>query len=251
MGDSIIRRSQASAFTPISRELLQDSTLSFGCRGLLGYLLSKPEGWEVRVSDIEREGGIGSDARRTLMQEAERAGYLTSHVTRAANGQCSTFYTLYEIPVSVDRRTRTAKSKHTRTTKFAGQSAKSGPSPEELPFHSINLDSTQDTAEPAGGWAAQMAQEIVGVQLSIHVENEIARANITDQDTWRETLEYWRINQYKSTNLAGMFSAYNQKIQRRQDEQNRRHSYSTKEKSGQTTAGGRNARALLDFIAQS
>lgn len=79
--------------------------MPFEVRGLLGYLLSKPDDWECRMSDIEREGGIKSTARRTMMKAAEVAGYLTFERTRNGKGQFESAYTVHEEPVPIDERT--------------------------------------------------------------------------------------------------------------------------------------------------
>lgn len=80
--------------------------MSFATRGMLAYVLSKPEGWETRPLDIEREGNIGKDARRKIMKEAEIAGYLTFHVDRNPKGQIECWYDAHEEPVSEEERTK-------------------------------------------------------------------------------------------------------------------------------------------------
>lgn len=109
-----VRKAKRSRFTSLSNGLLQDSKLSFSCRGMMAYLLSKPTDWEARPEDIEREGGIGRDARRAIMREAEAAGYLTFHTSRKSNGQFENWYDAHEEPVPENERTaswETGKSK--------------------------------------------------------------------------------------------------------------------------------------------
>lgn len=103
---SIIRKSKKDLYSSISRKLLQDASLSFACKGMLAYLLSHADEWECRVSDIERQGNIGEHARRSLMKEAEKAGYLTFTRERNEKGQFTSAYTLHEIPVPESERTR-------------------------------------------------------------------------------------------------------------------------------------------------
>lgn len=106
----IIRKSKRRKFTSLSNQLLQDHSLSFATRGLLAYLLSKPDDWECRITDIEREGNIGTTARRTMMIEAEKAGYLTFERTRNERGQFFSAYTVFEEPVAESERTFSWKS---------------------------------------------------------------------------------------------------------------------------------------------
>ena len=58
------------------------------------------------MADIEREGGIKSTARRTMMKVAEAAGYLTFARNRNAKGQFESAYTVHEEPVEESERTR-------------------------------------------------------------------------------------------------------------------------------------------------
>lgn len=106
----IIRKSKRRKFTSLSNQLLQNHSLSFATRGLLAYLLSKPDDWECRITDIEREGNIGTTARRTMMIEAEKAGYLTFERTRNERGQFFSAYTVFEEPVAESERTFSWKS---------------------------------------------------------------------------------------------------------------------------------------------
>jgi hypothetical protein len=101
-----IRTPHEREFSAISNLLLQDRKLSFGARGMMAYLLSKPNDWEARPIDIEREGGIGREARRKLMREAEEEGYLTFHTQRNKRGQIESWYDAHERPVSLEQRTK-------------------------------------------------------------------------------------------------------------------------------------------------
>lgn len=103
---SMIRKPKKNGFSSISRQLLQDPKLSYACKGMLAYLLSHSDEWECRVSDIERQGGIGEHARRTLMKEAEKAGYFTFTRERNEKGQFVSAYTLHEEPVPENERTQ-------------------------------------------------------------------------------------------------------------------------------------------------
>lgn len=112
---AIIKRAKRDKnYCVLPNTFLQDSTISFECRGLIAYLLSHTEDWVCRSGDLEREGKIGRDARRTIMKEAEKAGYLTFHTERLKNGQFNTWYDAHEEPVSIEERTtswETGKSK--------------------------------------------------------------------------------------------------------------------------------------------
>jgi len=60
----------------LNRATAQDENLSFEARGLLAYLLSKPDDWKVILSDVQHNGNIGRDKARRLLKELEDAGYI-------------------------------------------------------------------------------------------------------------------------------------------------------------------------------
>jgi hypothetical protein len=63
-------------YCPIARATLQDKKLSWAARGVLGYLLSKPDDWEVAVPDLLKNGDLGRDGIRAVLKELSAAGYL-------------------------------------------------------------------------------------------------------------------------------------------------------------------------------
>ena len=152
---STIRRTKAALFAPISMQLLQNSSLGFDVRGMLGYLLSKPTGWEIQASDIEREGGIGRDARRRLMREAEIAGYLTFYTERDAQGKLRSGYELHEIPVPEDQRTRqlimeTGGGLSVAGSPAVGSAVAGKPTPlESIEVQSIDIENKELNPSPA------------------------------------------------------------------------------------------------------
>jgi hypothetical protein len=102
----IIRQSGLHGKTPISRSLLQDHSLSFAARGMLCYLLSHPDSWEIRLDNLEEEGSITTGQRRQIMREAEAAGYLERIRTHTAEGHLEYRNILHEAPLPHAQRTR-------------------------------------------------------------------------------------------------------------------------------------------------
>lgn len=58
------------------RATAQDSRLSWAARGVLAYLISKPDGWEISARDLERQGNLRRDGVRAVLTELEAHGYL-------------------------------------------------------------------------------------------------------------------------------------------------------------------------------
>lgn len=113
---SIIRKANKNKFTAVSNALISGSGLSFACRGMLVYLLSKPDDWECRVTDLEREGNIGETARRSIMREAEEKGFLSFERTRTADGRFSSTYFVHEEAIPENERTKSWKTRTIKPT---------------------------------------------------------------------------------------------------------------------------------------
>ena len=69
-------------FVILDKTCLNDSSLSWGAKGLHAYLISLPDDWKVRVSDLKQRATNGRDAVRGLLTELEQAGYIQKSVCR-------------------------------------------------------------------------------------------------------------------------------------------------------------------------
>lgn len=73
----IIRRVRKErAFAQISNELINNEQLSYKALGILTYILSKPDDWEVYNSDLIREGIDGKESIRTGLLELKEKKYI-------------------------------------------------------------------------------------------------------------------------------------------------------------------------------
>jgi hypothetical protein len=95
-----IRVAKRERFTTVTRATVNDKRLSFRARGVLFWLLDKPNDWSVDAEAIARHGKEGREAVRTALRELEKAGYLVRLKTRDENGQFRTDCWVYERPMS-------------------------------------------------------------------------------------------------------------------------------------------------------
>lgn len=63
-------------FVILDKTCLSDEKLSWGAKGLHAFLISLPDDWQVRVSDLQKRSTNGRDAVRGFLNELERAGYI-------------------------------------------------------------------------------------------------------------------------------------------------------------------------------
>ena len=52
MEPTIKRSPRRRRYVIIEQSVVEDSRLSWAARGILGYLLSRPDSWQVRVKDL-------------------------------------------------------------------------------------------------------------------------------------------------------------------------------------------------------
>ncbi|EKO5217230.1 hypothetical protein P0J06_001968 [Vibrio parahaemolyticus] len=106
--NATIKRKRASRnFTMICNEVYADHCLSFQAMGLLSYLLSKPDDWEVKVSHLEKvtTGTMkktGRDGVYVILKELIERGFCLRN--KEADG--STWYEVSDYPKSLIRESR-------------------------------------------------------------------------------------------------------------------------------------------------
>jgi len=91
----------AANFTALSNAVITDERLSFRARGVLVWLLSKPDDWRTRADSIAAQSPKeGRDAIRSALRELADLGYLVREKIQNELGQWITIQTIYERPVT-------------------------------------------------------------------------------------------------------------------------------------------------------
>lgn len=104
----IVRTPERDRFVMIAKQSMEDSRLSWKARGLLAYLLTKPDNWNVMVCQLVKEAPDGRDAVYSGLAELERFGYITRTMTRSLDGSFDGVETqVHEIPIESDNPTST------------------------------------------------------------------------------------------------------------------------------------------------
>lgn len=98
---AIIRVAKRARWTAVSRECVNDARLSFRARGVLVYLLDKPDDWTADAESIAKDGKEGRDAIRAALKELTECGYLLRTQYRTEGGTWATEQTLYEQPMDM------------------------------------------------------------------------------------------------------------------------------------------------------
>ncbi len=96
---SILRIKKTCNFVILDKQFLQDPSLSCRAKGLLSYLLSKPDDWEIHLSELSEHFSDGKDSIRSGIDELERAGYIKKERVRSKNGKfAGVRYYVFETP---------------------------------------------------------------------------------------------------------------------------------------------------------
>lgn len=105
---SIIRiQKRDNPFAQIDKRCLNDDRLTWGAKGILLYLISKPDNWEIRIADLQKRArkSLSSDKRagrefvQNCMKELQEIGYATLETVQAEKGQLAgRTWVVSEIP---------------------------------------------------------------------------------------------------------------------------------------------------------
>ena len=75
MGEVIRIKKHSNNYVILDKTFLEDDGLTWKAKGILTYLLSRPDGWEVRVSDLVKRSPDGKTSVYSALKELKEAGY--------------------------------------------------------------------------------------------------------------------------------------------------------------------------------
>lgn len=100
-GKTIIRvqKGRSNPYVIIDKRIFSDGRLSWKAKGILGYLLSKPDNWKVMIVDLIKQSKDGRIAVYSGLKELEDYGYLKREPIRDEKKRIMYWeYTVYEQP---------------------------------------------------------------------------------------------------------------------------------------------------------
>ena len=75
-----------------------DIRLSLKAKGVMYYLLSKPDGWKGHVYDILKSTVCGRKSVQTALKQLREFGYVELIKERDDDGNISSYYKIYDEP---------------------------------------------------------------------------------------------------------------------------------------------------------
>lgn len=95
-------KNKENPYSQIPNKIINNPNLSYKAKGVLIYLISKPNNWETRISDIVKHGREGETAVSSAIKELEEAGYIIRKKIRGKDGKWAGWETLvFEEPQGV------------------------------------------------------------------------------------------------------------------------------------------------------
>ena len=99
MEKTIFKIRHDNEFTIVCNKIFNNPKLSWRAKGLLSYLLSKPENWSVYVNNISKDSSDGITSTSSGMNELIKEGYISKQQTRSEDGKFNGYiYRVYENP---------------------------------------------------------------------------------------------------------------------------------------------------------
>jgi hypothetical protein len=122
----IIRIEKNKNYSVVSNVPANDDKLSWEARGILYYLLTKPDGWECRNQDLINKGPAGGDKIERIIDELQEHGYITRQRYQKEDGTFDWVTTIHEMPVEPEEtvKERIAKKRATSLEKNRRRAAR-------------------------------------------------------------------------------------------------------------------------------
>jgi DnaD/phage-associated family protein len=93
-----VAKNADNPFVMIDRRVIENPKLSWKAKGLLAYLLSRPDNWVVRFRDLVNRAPDGAHTVRVAMKELKAAGHVKITTEREEGRVTRWVYTVYESP---------------------------------------------------------------------------------------------------------------------------------------------------------
>ena len=87
-----------SQFATINKTFIYDSELSFKAKGIMTYLLSRPDDWEIYTTEIEKHAQDKKDSVASGIKELVEKGYIERKQKRSGGKFGGYDYSVYEKP---------------------------------------------------------------------------------------------------------------------------------------------------------
>lgn len=90
---------ESGNFVTVHKDFIHDSNISWKAKGILLYLLSRPDDWQIYETEIEQHSTDGLSGLKSGIKELEEIGYIQRNRKRDESGRLNGYeYLVYEQP---------------------------------------------------------------------------------------------------------------------------------------------------------
>ena len=93
-----IHKDKSNPYVIMHKGFLNDLDISWRAKGVLAYLLSKPDDWQVQVKDIITHAKESKAAVRSAVGELLKFGYMSRRIIRESGKFARFEYDVFESP---------------------------------------------------------------------------------------------------------------------------------------------------------
>lgn len=93
-----VEKNKDNPYVMIDKRPLENSKLSWKAKGILAYILSRPDDWTIRFQDLVGKSPDGAHLIRAALKELRKAGHLQVETIREGGKIKQWIYRVYEIP---------------------------------------------------------------------------------------------------------------------------------------------------------
>lgn len=106
MSDPQILVRKKRAYSAVPDDILTNKSLSVSARLVLAYMIGRPDGWVIYVSQVCSAIGIGTGGQwRRVRNELENAGFFIQTRTRGADGKIKWHHEVTDVPTILSKPT--------------------------------------------------------------------------------------------------------------------------------------------------
>ena len=157
---AIIRTKREHSYTVVSNKIYDKNQLSWQAMGLLGYLLTKPDSWQVMVAELvnvtkDTKKPTGREGVYNIINELKEKGFIS--VRKNSDG--STDYTVYDEPIQQSNQENPNQGKPNQAEPNQGKPNQAEPTLVNTEYKQVLKDSKDGDVEGEGEGEVPEASE--------------------------------------------------------------------------------------------
>ena len=195
-----IAKNRDHPYVMLDKRLAEDPSLSWKAKGLMAYMLSRPDDWQIRVTDLVHRSPDGKSAVRSGLSELEQHGYIVRKQRYdAATGHFSGItLTVHEQPVCDLPQTETPQTDepragnrpltNTESTKTEQNKAEVDDVVPPIPPHDLSARSP----DPILAQVVALYEQEIGGTLTAMIHDELTdlvQNECRDLERWRAAFQ--------------------------------------------------------------